>query len=457
MAGAEPLPAPAGADRSMFSSLKVRDFRFLWGGTLASSFAMNIQVVARGWLVYEMTESALRLSWVMLAFALPQVLFALLGGALADRLPKKTLMMTAQSFNFLAALAMAFIILTEQVTFWHFVFLGLFNGTVLALSMPSRQSIIPQIVGHSQLMNAISLNSASMNLSRILGPAIGGGLIALFFVEGEIPYLGVGLVYLLIAALYLIAVLTVSFVNITGRSERINDNSMVRDIAEGVSFIRNSPVMFGLVIMGTLPMMFGMPMQQLMPAFNSAVLQGGPRDLGLLQTAMGIGAIIGTLTLARIGDVGGKGRLLFAGCFMWGTAIMIFTLAPTLSIALGLGGFAAIFSSSLMALNRTMMQLQSPDHMRGRIMSVDQMAHGFMPIGILPIGYLADQIGVQHGLQVSAALMLLTTATCLWLLPAVRRIDMGHREDAGLGNRLAPDGAAGSGPVHSAAANGRPG
>jgi MFS transporter, DHA1 family, staphyloferrin A biosynthesis exporter len=423
--------SPSSADRSMFSSLKIRDFRFLWGGTLASSFAMNIQVVARGWLVYEMTGSALKLSWVMLAFALPQVVFALLGGALADRLPKKALMMTAQSFNFLAALAMSFIIFTEQVTFWHFILLGVFNGTVLALSMPSRQSIIPQIVGRIQLMNAISLNSASMNLSRILGPVIGGGLIAVFYVQGEIPYFGVGLVYLLIAALYLVAVLTVSFVDISGQSERVNDNSMIKDIAEGISYIRHSPIMFGLIVMGTLPMMFGMPLQQLMPAFNSSVLSGGPKALGLLQTSLGIGAIIGTLALARMGDVGGKGRLLFAGCFMWGGAILVFTFAPTLAIALALGGFAAIFSSSLMALNRTMMQLQAPDHMRGRIMSVDQMAHGFMPLGIVPIGYLADRFGVQQGLQVSATLLLLTTAICWFLLPAVRSIDRGHREDDG--------------------------
>ncbi len=430
MAEGSSPPQPVPLDRSMFSSLKVRDFRFLWGGTLASSFAMNIQIVARGWLVFEMTSSALRLSLVMLAFALPQVLFALLGGALADRLPKRLLMMTAQGANFLAALVMAWFIFTEQVTFWHFIVLGVFNGTVLALSMPSRQSIIPQVVGHTQLMNAISLNTASMNLSRILGPVIGGGIIALFFVDGEIPYFGVGLVYLIIASLYLTAVVTVSFVDITGKSERINDNSVVKDIAEGVSYIARTRVMLGLILVGTLPMMFGFPMQQLMPAFNSVVLEGGPRDLGLLQTAMGIGAIIGTLTLARLGDVGRKGHLLFFGCFMWGAAILLFTLSPTLSVALGLGGFAAIFSSSLMSLNRTMMQLQAPDHLRGRVMSVDQMAHGFMPLGILPIGYLADVLGVQMGLQISAGMLLLTSLLCFWLLPEVRRIDKGHREGA---------------------------
>ncbi len=415
-----------GANNSMFSSLRVRDFRFLWAGTLASTFAMNIQIVARGWLVYEMTQSALRLALVTLAFALPQVLFALLGGALADRLPKKTLMITAQSFNACAALVMAYFVFTAQVTFWHFIVLGVFNGTVLALSMPSRSSIIPEVVGKRLLMNAISLNSASMNLSRILGPVLAGGFIAIFHVPGQIPYLGVGIVYLIIAGLYCTAAFTVSFLHITGKAERQNNNGVFKDIGEGVTYIMRTPVILGLVVVGTLPMMFGMPLQNLMPAFNSSVLGGGPSELGLLQMAMGVGAITGTLLLARLGDVGGKGRLLLLGLCTWALAIFVFTWAPNLAVALGLAAFAALFSSSMMALNRTLLQLQAPDHMRGRIMSVDQMTHGFMPLGIVPIGILADIWGVQAGLQVSAGLLLGITLLCLWRLPEVRRLDSGH-------------------------------
>lgn len=405
----------------MFSSLAVRDFRYLWGGSLCSSFAMNIQMVARGYLIYEMTHSASKLAWVTLAFMLPQAVLSLLGGALADRLPKKALMIGAQSLNSAAALLMAAIVFTGAVQFWHFIVLGIFNGTLLALSMPSRQSIIPQVVGQARLMNAIALNSASMNLSRILGPALSGGLIALFHVEGEIPYVGVGIVYVIIAVLYSGAAWTVRFVRVDDRTRREKPQGVWHDIAEGFRYVRDSRVMLGLVVMGTFPMMFGMPMQSLMPAFSRAVLHGGPEDLGLLMTSLGLGAIVGTLALAQAGDFERKGRALFVGCAAWSVFIGLFTFAETLVAAAIATALAGIFSSSLTALNRTMMQLEAPTELRGRIMSFDQAAHGLMPLGILPIGFLGDVIGVQHALQVSAALLLALTALAWWRLPEVWR------------------------------------
>jgi len=406
----------------MFASLAYRDFRYLWSGSLCSSFAMNIQLVARGYLIYEMTKSATHLAWVTLAFMLPQVILSLLGGVLADRLPKKMLMSGAQSLNCAAAATMAYIVFTEQVTFWHFIALGVFNGTLLALSMPSRQSMIPEVVGQAQIMNAVALNSASMNLARIVGPAFSGGLIALFHVEGQVPYVGVGIVYVIIALLYLGAAVTVQFVGATGLNSRRSDAGVLEDMREGIAFIRNSRVMMGLVVTGTFPMMFGMPMQNLMPAFSRAVLHGGPDQLGLLMTSLGVGAIVGTLGLAQAGEIERKGRVLFAGCAAWGSGILLFTLANTFALALPLVAFAGIFSSAVTALNRTLLQLEAPPALRGRVMSVDQMTNGLMPLGILPIGYLSDVIGVQHALQVSAFALLALTALSCWKLPEVRAI-----------------------------------
>ena len=403
----------------MFSSLAVRDFRYLWTGSLCSSFAMNIQLVARGYLIYEMTHSAGKLAWVTLAFMLPQALLSVVGGALADRVPKKALMIGAQSLNCAAAVLMAAITFAGVVQFWHFIALGIFNGTLLALSMPSRQSIIPEIVGQGRLTNAMALNSATMNLSRILGPALSGGLIALFHVEGEIPYVGVGIVYVIIALLYAGAAWTVRFVRVDDRTRRDGSNGVWADISEGFRYVRDSRLMLGLVIMGSFPMMFGMPMQNLMPAFSRSVLHGGPEDLGLLMMSMGIGAIVGTLALARAGDFERKGRALFIGCIVWAVSIAAFTFAGTLVTAAIATAFAGIFGSSLMALNRTMMQLEAPAELRGRIMSFDQMAHGLMPVGILPIGFLSDVFGVQHALQVSAGMLLALTVFAYRRLPEV--------------------------------------
>ena len=312
-------PGVAASRGSMFSSLQHRDFRLVWAGSLCASMAMNVQQAARGWLIFEMTHSAARLSWVVISFTLPQLLFALFGGALADRLPKKQLMIAAQSLNFVAACGMAYVIFSHEVTFWHFIALGIFNGTVLALSMPSRQSIIPELVGDTDLVNAIALNTASMNLSRILGPVVAGLTIAAFHIDGQIPYFGAGLSYVLIAALYFMGVMTLTRVTIAARPSRVGARpGMLKDIGAGIAYIRNSKIMLGLVATGTLPMMFGQPMQNLIPAFNTTVVHGGPLGNGLLLAATGSGAIFGTLLFAKYGDSGRKGRLLFAGLAMWG-------------------------------------------------------------------------------------------------------------------------------------------
>lgn len=420
-------PGVAASRGSMFSSLQHRDFRLVWAGSLCASMAMNVQQAARGWLIFEMTHSAARLSWVVISFTLPQLLFALFGGALADRLPKKQLMIAAQSLNFVAACGMAYVIFSHEVTFWHFIALGIFNGTVLALSMPSRQSIIPELVGDTDLVNAIALNTASMNLSRILGPVVAGLTIAAFHIDGQIPYFGAGLSYVLIAALYFMGVMTLTRVTIAARPSRVGARpGMLKDIGAGIAYIRNSKIMLGLVATGTLPMMFGQPMQNLIPAFNTTVVHGGPLGNGLLLAATGSGAIFGTLLFAKYGDSGRKGRLLFAGLAMWGIGIALFSRATVLPVALALAAFAAIFSSSLVALNRTLMQLHAPADMRGRIMSFDMMSNGLMPLGVVPIAYLADAIGVGSALLVSAACLLAITAGLYGFAPQVRSIDTGR-------------------------------
>ena len=147
----------------MFSSLANRDFRYLWSGNLATTFAMQMQMVARGWLIYDMTQSPIQLAWVMMSFSLPMILFSLFGGVAADRLAKKWVMLVAQSANALSTFLLAGIVIGGHIEFWHFIAFGLFNGTIMSFSMPARQAMVPEIVGDEQLVNAVALNSATMN------------------------------------------------------------------------------------------------------------------------------------------------------------------------------------------------------------------------------------------------------------------------------------------------------
>lgn len=192
------------ASRDIYSTLSVRNFRWLWIGSLSSSFAMNMQIIARGWLVYALTSSATDLAWVTLSFMLPSVVFSLYGGVLADRLPKRGVIIIAQSMNCVATLLMALIIFRGEVSFWDFIWFGFFNGSVLALSMPARQAFVPELIPEKLIFTAMALNTTGWNLSRIIGPAFAGLLIA-FLADGDkTSTYGVGIVYLVIAFILLI-------------------------------------------------------------------------------------------------------------------------------------------------------------------------------------------------------------------------------------------------------------
>ena len=168
---------------------------------VGAAFALNMQLVAQGWLVYEMTVSAMNLAWVTIAFMLPQVVFSLFGGVLADRFNKKKVIMWAQLLNALVSLVMAIIVITGRVTFWDFIWLGFLNGTVLSLSIPARTAFIPQLVGESLMFNAMAFNTASWNLARILGPALAGLIIALVADGDTGSTFGVGVVFFILTGL----------------------------------------------------------------------------------------------------------------------------------------------------------------------------------------------------------------------------------------------------------------
>jgi predicted MFS family arabinose efflux permease len=411
----------------MLSSLAARDFRALWLGSMASSFAMNMQIVARGWLVYDLTESTLALAWVTLSFMLPQVFFAMWGGVLADRLPKRRIIAIGQGLNFVATAVMAYIVLAGAVTFWDFIWMGLFNGTVLALSMPARQAFVPELVGDELVFNAMALNSASWNLSRILGPTLAGGIIAVIAAGDTTSAFGVGVVYCIIATLYLIASLTTAGVRQPGKKHVATaGQSPLGDIIEGMRYVWHTPRVRGLILLSLAPFLFGMPINTLLPAFSHDVLRGGPDDLGLLLGAMGIGAITGALMLARLGNVSRKGVWLVGTCIAWGVLMGLFATTRSLLWSCAVIALVGWVSAWNVALNRGLLQTIASPQMRGRIMSIDLMSQGLMPLGIVPIGYLAQTASIPIALGVAGSTLVIAA---LWLsrLAAVRSIDATER------------------------------
>lgn len=411
------------ATRDIRQALAVPNFFWLWIGSLGSSFAMNMQIIARGWLVFELTDSPMNLAWVTMSFMLPTVLFSLYGGVLADRMRKKRVIIWAQALNCAATLIMTVIIFSERVTFWDFIWFGFFNGTVLALSMPARQAFVPELIPDRLLFAAMGLNTTGWNLARIIGPAFAGLLIALIAGGDKTSTFGVGVVYVVIAVLYFISAVTMLMIDQSGKVKQEGKASALSDMKEGLAYVVRHPPVFGLIVLSIIPFLFGMPLNTLLPAFNEEIMGGGPDDLGFLVSAMGAGAILGSLMMATMGDLRNKAMWLIISCIAWGALTSAIGMSVMPWIVFTLIAVIGWMSSWNMSLNRGMLQKQVDDQMRGRIMSIDMMSHGLMPLGVFPISWIAEQYDVGTALVVSGAAFVVLTLICVIFIPSVRVTD----------------------------------
>ena len=410
----------------MFQALAIPDFRLLWIANLIASFAMQMQMVARGWLIYDITASPLALTWVVLSFMLPSLVFSLWGGVIADRVRKKPIMVGAQFINALATVGLAVIVYRGDVTFWHFIYFGLFNGTVMSFSMPARAAVVPELVPRETMVNAMALQSATYSMARVAGPALAGWLIAWFAGGDNTSAAGVGIVLFVIAGMYLVSVVATAMLDYQGTPSQRTGTKALEDIAEGFRYMRRERLVMGLLIMGIVPMMFGFAPSFLAPVFNKEILDGDPQSLGYLMTAMGIGSLAGSLALARLGDIGGKGRVMFAGCYLWALGLVGFALSPTLMIAAGFGIVTGVFGSLVGSLNMSVVTLAIAPEVRGRVMSIMMMSFGVMPLGMIPVAGAAEVVGIAPALLGSALLLAVSMAALGVWFPELRRIDKGH-------------------------------
>lgn len=410
----------------MFSALAIRDFRLLWTANLIASFAMQMQMVARGWLIYDITASPMALTWVILSFMLPSFVFSLWGGVVADRMRKKPIMIGAQLVNAAATVLLAVIVYRGDVTFWHFIYFGLFNGTVLSFSMPARASAVPEIVPKEVVVNAMALQSATFSASRVAGPTLAGLLIAWFGGGDTTSAQGVGIIFFLISAMYVASVGATALLRYQGQPASRPDSTAIEDVKEGFSYMRRERVILGLLVMGIVPMMFGFAPSFLAPAFNKEVLDGGPQTLGYLMTAMGVGSLFGALALARLGDIGRKGKVLFAASYLWAVGLAGFAFSSTLLLAAAFGVVIGALGSLVGSLNMSVTTLAIRPEIRGRVMAIMMMTHGVMPLGMIPIAAAAEFIGINVALGASAVLLAASMAGIGVLFPELRRIDKGH-------------------------------
>lgn len=400
----------------IFETLQIPDFRWIWIGSFISFMAMNMQMITRGWLVLRLeNDSPLALVLVMVSFAAPMTVVSLVGGALADRFPKKNLIIVSQSANAVMTFVLAMMDASGEIWFGAVLIIGVVNGSMMAINMPSRQAIISDIVPENKLMNAVALNNSAMNLTRIIGPAIAGFLIIFIDTSG---------VFYLIAVIYVLSALSLLMVKTNAVQARGGAKKGVgKDIFEGLRYVWSDVNLRGLILMAFIPSLFGFTLFALLPVWAREALNVNSSDLGILMTMMGVGALIGTLGLAGIRKFSRRGVLLLGLGVLWGVTLvglansMIFPVAMPFLLIVGL------ISSVYMSLNMTLTQISSAPEMRGRVMSIMMMTFGLMPIGALPFGTIAEYIGTANALTISGALLSILILAFAFAYPAFKRIE----------------------------------
>jgi MFS family permease len=375
-----------------------------------------IQTVAQSWLVYQLTGSAVLLGTVGFATQAPILLLAPLAGSLADRLDRRRLIMMTQATLMILAFTLAGLTLGGAIQVWHILLLAALQGIVNSFDMPARQSFVVEMVGKNDLPNAIALNSTMFNSARMIGPAIGGLLVAL---------VGEGWCFLLNAASFLAVLAGLLRMSLRPRAERL-PLAERGGITEGLVFVARTEPFRSLLLLVALVSVAGMPFTVLLPVF-AVRLQAGAEGYGLLMGAVGLGALAGALRLAASRDIARLGRLPALATGGFGLALVLFAQAPSFWVAAGcllVVGFCLITET---ATSNTLLQHLVADHLRGRVMACYLMCFaGLAPFGALAAGAAAHRIGAPATVTIGGGLCLFGAA-----LFHLRRRLSGRQPDRG--------------------------
>lgn len=397
---------------ALLRSLRHRNFRLFLAGQLVSLIGTWLQSVAQAWLVYRLTGSSFLLGLVGFAGQIPVFLLGPLGGAAADRWPRRQALVVTQALSLLLAVALAVPTLLGVVTVPEILGVASLLGVVNAFDVPIRQSFLIEMVGLDDLPNAIALNSSAFNGARILGPALAGLLVAL---------VGEGWCFALNALSFLAVLQALLAMRLPPRAWTKPQGKAASDIVEGFRFAtRTAPIRTILLLVG-LASLTAMPYSVLMPIFADRILHGGPRGLGLLMGATGVGALVGAFLLALRASARGLGRWIAASAAGFGAALMLFAASRSMRLSMALLVVVGFCMMVQMASSNTLLQTLSPDRLRGRVMSAYSMMFlGMAPFGALVAGVLAARVGAPLTVGLGGAVSALGAAVFAQRLPYIR-------------------------------------
>ena len=385
----------------------------MWLGGLVSSATFQVGMLARGWLIYDMTGSALALGWVSSGWGISILALSLFGGVVADRVRKRDVLVISQVAMGLVTLTMGLLIATDLVQVWHLFVGSVAAGVIFAFQMPSNDSFIAEIVDRETLLNASSLSSVAMSLMGIVGAPVAGLLL---------ERIGVAGVYFLQVPLYAFIVFFLLHLPATRPSGR-ERTSVLQELVEGLRYIRARVVVLILLVITLSRVLLAMSYQTFLPVFAEDVFGVGASGLGLLQAAVGMGAMVGSLGVASLGDFRRKGGLLLAAGLALGGGLLLLAYAPSFYLALVALALVGAAGNVCMVTNFTLLQTNVSDEVRSRVLSVAMWLWGFSPVGTVPSGALTDRWGAPLTVALQGGLLVLVFAAIGLGLPRFRTLE----------------------------------
>ncbi len=412
---------------SAIAALRYRDFRLFWFGLLVSNTGTWMQMFGQGYLVVQLAVrdgvpqlAPLYLGLVGLARAIPGLTFGLFGGVVADRADRRHLLLLTQILAASTAAILATLTITGRIDIVQILLLGAINSLIFSFDAPTRQSMVPRLVPERDLMSAIGLNSAAFNGPQIIGPVLGGLLAsALSAGQPEGSLLGIGGLFAINALSYIAVVVALIYmapVPVQGG----RDVPVLRSIREGLGYIRREPVILWVVILVSLTALLSRPYIQLLPAvahdFHVSAL-----ELSWMFGASGIGSLLGALATASLGNVRRRGLVLLGGAGSMSVLLAVFGAQRSFIVALPVLTLVGFTTMLFLGMANTLLQTRTPDHLRGRVMSVHTMVFiGLMPLGSMILGSIGTLVGVSTSFVIGGVAVALVTLYAAVRVPAIR-------------------------------------
>jgi MFS family permease len=392
-------------------ALRSRSFGIFAAGNLVSQTGEWMTLVALNWAVLEFTGSALYLGLINACRLVPTFLLSVPAGVLADRIDRRKLLILLQAGIMPSTFCVGYLLAADS-PFWLLAVVVTLRSVLMAVVTPVRNSLVPNLVPENQVASAVAVDSAVRNLSRIVGPAIAGTLLAVMEVADVFW----------ISACSIVAVLLSLFVVHPESDRSAASNNMKADIQEAVVYVKNSPVVQSLLILAVVPMVFAFPYTAMMPLFAEDLLQLGPEGLGVLLSVAAAGALVGSAWLSLGSETEGAGKWLVCSIIGFGLFLLLLMIAETLVTAAVMMFLVGLASATYRTISRVTLQTRVPERLRGRILSIALMDRGLMPLGAILIGAVAEWAGalwagmVMGGGCVAVTLAVLAARRQIWSL-----------------------------------------